>query len=104
VALNIVMAYVGAGVLSIPYAMHRVGVALGATVVAGVATASVVAASLFVECKEAAESSRPVEMNMPMTPGDVAALAFGSRGRRTAQFVLAAAQSGLAAAYYFFGM
>ena len=99
------MAYVGAGILGIPYGFKHSGLVAGTLILGMVCGFSIAAANLLIECKnKAASLIHKVSQEHPskLTHSDIANTAFGHSGRVVMDVALSTAQLGFSSAYLFF--
>ncbi len=97
---NVAMAYVGAGVLALPYAFSQCEPMIGVAVLLVVGLATAQSASLLIDCKSRI-SDIDVEERY-FSHGDVAKAAFGATGALAGDVALTMAQMGFASAYFLF--
>lgn len=111
VVCNIVMSYVGAGILGIPYGFKHSGLIAGTCILSLVCGFSIAAANLLIECKakaanllhkSAGGSSGQESLTEKITHSDIASAAFGPTGRVVMDVALSTAQLGFSSAYLLF--
>ena len=92
---NILMSYVGVGVLSLPYGFRRAGVLWSATALSTVCAVSVHCAKILVRCRNRLGFDKA-------THSDIALATLGSVGGRVMDVAFASAQLGFSSAYLLF--
>ena len=99
VAINIVISFVGAGLLGMPYAFSRSGWLLGSLCLAAVSSGNVYAMLLLVKCRKKLEASGIIGIK---GYGDVGREVMGPRGEVVVNVCLVVSQAGFATAYLIF--
>jgi len=99
VAVNIVISFVGAGLLGMPYAFSRSGWLLGSISISLVSIANVYAMLLLVKCRQHLESQGHEDI---LGYGDLGRVVAGIAGERLVNICLVISQVGFATAYIIF--
>ena len=99
VAANIVISFVGAGMLGMPYAFSQAGWLLGPLALAAVSAANVYAMLLLVKTRNKLQSQNKVILE---GYGDVGGAIMGERGKVVVNLCLVLSQAGFATAYLIF--
>lgn len=99
VAVNIVISFVGAGLLGMPYAFSRSGWLLGSICISLVSIANVYAMLLLVKCRQQLEEQGHKDI---IGYGDLGRVISGIAGERLVNICLVISQVGFATAYIIF--
>lgn len=99
VAVNIVISFVGAGLLGLPYAFSRSGWLLGSACLAAVSAGNVYAMLLLVKCRKRLEANGYMGIK---GYGDLGREVMGPRGEVLVNVCLVVSQAGFATAYLIF--
>lgn len=98
-AVNIIISFVGAGLLGLPYAFSRSGWALGTICLAIISAANVYAMLLLIKCRKQLERQGHTDLH---GYGDIGRVVAGKTGERFVNICLVISQVGFATAYIIF--